>query len=107
MAWGVGVAQSLKVIHLYVHQGAWHMRTTLVLEDGIFREAKKRAAELGLPFGELVAQALRQMLQERSVRSEPPFLMPTFGRGAAPVAYTPVDFKESLAAEEIQRYREL
>lgn len=82
------------------------MRTTLVLEDGIFREAKKRAVELGLPFGELVAQALSQMLQDRLARREPPFLMPTFGRGAAVVNYTPADFKESLAAEEIERYRE-
>ncbi len=39
------------------------MRTTLDLEDNLFREAKARAAEMGEPFTRLLERALRLYLQ--------------------------------------------
>ncbi len=40
------------------------MKTTLVLPDDIFRQAKARAALKGQTFGKFLEQGLRQMLQE-------------------------------------------
>jgi plasmid stability protein len=40
------------------------MKTTLVLPDDIFRQAKARAALRGQTFGKFLEQGLRQMLQE-------------------------------------------
>jgi hypothetical protein len=40
------------------------MKTTLVLPDDIFRQAKARAALKGQTFGKFLEQGLRRMLQE-------------------------------------------
>jgi len=40
------------------------MKTTLVLPDDIFRQAKARAALRGQTFGKFLEQSLRRMLQE-------------------------------------------
>lgn len=40
------------------------MKTTLVLPDEIFREAKARAALRGQSFGKFLEQGLRRILQE-------------------------------------------
>ena len=56
------------------------MRTTLEIEDEVFRRAKVRAAEAGRTLGELVTAALRNSLDESPHRSEAtPFVMPVFG----------------------------
>ena len=45
------------------------MKTTLVLPDEIFREAKARAALRGQSFGKFLEQGLRRILKETSESS--------------------------------------
>jgi hypothetical protein len=45
------------------------MKTTLVLPDEIFREAKARAALRGQSFGKFLEQGLRRMLDESEVEA--------------------------------------
>lgn len=45
------------------------MKTTLVLPDEIFREAKARAALRGQSFGKFLEQALRRVLDESDVEA--------------------------------------
>ncbi len=47
------------------------MRTTLVLDDHLFREAKARAARDGETLTRLVERAVRQYLQDPPERREP------------------------------------
>lgn len=56
------------------------MKTTLVLKDQIVRQAKKRAAELGITFSELTERALREALAEKPVNGKR-IVLPTAGHG--------------------------
>jgi hypothetical protein len=47
------------------------MKTTLVLPDEIFREAKARAALKGQSFGKFLEQGLRKILDEGDVGASP------------------------------------
>lgn len=47
------------------------MRTTLVLDDHLFREAKVRAARDGETLTRLVERAVRQYLRDHPARREP------------------------------------
>jgi hypothetical protein len=54
------------------------MKTTLVLKDEVLRQAKKRAAELGLSLSAFTERLLRDALADR--RELPrPIRLPTFG----------------------------
>lgn len=53
------------------------MKTTLEIPDGLFRRAKSAAAERGIPFRELVSEALSEKLAEKSVDARP--WMKSFG----------------------------
>lgn len=59
----------------------FHMKTTLVIEDGIMRRLKAEAARRGTTISSLVESALRAMLDERpgAVRELPP--LPSFDLG--------------------------
>jgi len=54
--------------HTYAHR----MRTTVVLDDGLVKKAKKRAAELKIPFREFVNQALRDFFSKPPPEQKPP-----------------------------------
>lgn len=55
------------------------MRTTLEIQDEVFRQAKSRAAEAGCSLGEFVTFALREALIRRETSSANKFSMPVFG----------------------------
>jgi hypothetical protein len=59
------------------------MRTTLIIDSHVLKEAKRRALESGLSLSELTTMALRETLRKRE---QPPyrsrFSMPTYGSGA-------------------------
>jgi hypothetical protein len=58
------------------------MRTTVRLEDALFREAKKAAAEAGESLTRLIEDALREMLaRRRSGGRRRRVRLPTYGRG--------------------------
>lgn len=54
----------------------FHMRTTIILPDGLAERAKRHAAERGCTFTSLVVDGLQLMLQSPSGDSLPP--LPTY-----------------------------
>ncbi len=64
------------------------MRTTLIIDDPIFMQAKKFALEKGLTLGSLTSQALQEHMQrDLEPRRTERFMMPLFG-GSTPVTYS-------------------
>jgi hypothetical protein len=55
------------------------MRTTLTIDDGLYRRAKARAAETGRSVGELIEDALRQAFDRPSATPSSIEPLPTFG----------------------------
>jgi hypothetical protein len=47
------------------------MKTTLEIPDALFRRAKSAAAEQGIPFRELVSEALAEKLRVRGPKNKP------------------------------------
>ena len=59
------------------------MRTTLVLDDHVAREAKRRALAAGLSLSEFTTLALRAALRKvRPRRESQGFVMPVYGEGS-------------------------
>ncbi|HOX02808.1 MAG TPA: hypothetical protein P5022_12890 [Candidatus Paceibacterota bacterium] len=59
-----------------------HMRTTLIIDDHVFMEAKRRAIEAGITVSELTTLALREALRKRVQPPHPGrFSLLTFGSG--------------------------
>ncbi len=71
------------------------MRSTVVLDDDLFRKAKQRAAELGTSLSEVVNQALRLALAQPRNASSPGFKMVTYGNPRSRVHHEPSDFFEA------------
>lgn len=60
----------------------FHMRTTLVIDDALFRELKRRAAEQNRTLSDLTQEALRLGLAaRRSARPRPRVRLPSFSMG--------------------------
>jgi len=78
------------------------MRTTLILDDALLRQAKRRAAERDLTVSDLVNEALRESLA-RTMPEAPPFSMVTYGRGSATVRHEPADLHAEMESEDRQR----
>jgi hypothetical protein len=55
------------------------MKTTLEIPDAIFRRAKSLAAARGIPFRQLVTEAVQDKLKAPSTSTEKPW-MKTFGK---------------------------
>ena len=59
-----------------------HMRITLIIDDDLFRELKKRAAEQRRTLSEVTQDALRRGLHERKPTRPPkPAKLPSFAMG--------------------------
>lgn len=76
------------------------MRTTIVLDDDLLREAKHRAVSLGITLSELVGRAVRDALRGPSGRAEPGFAMVTYGPEGARVHHEPADLSAALDGED-------
>jgi hypothetical protein len=50
------------------------MKTTLEIPDKVFRQAKSKAAEQGIPLRQFVTEAVEQKLRESDSSSEKPWL---------------------------------
>ena len=57
------------------------MRTTISIDDQVFRDAKRQAAEEGRTLGDLVTEALRARLALRQPKEEKPWEPVTYGKG--------------------------
>ncbi|HTY48694.1 MAG TPA: CopG family transcriptional regulator [Steroidobacteraceae bacterium] len=80
------------------------MRTTLVLDDELFRRVKRQAAERDVTISDIVNDALRAALS-RPASPAPPFSMTTYGRAAPRVQHEPADLAEALEQDDIARLR--
>lgn len=78
------------------------MRTTLVLDDALLRQAKRRAAERSLTVSDVVNEALRDAFG-RPVPTAPPFSMVTYGSAGRRVRHEPSDFTTELEDEDRRR----
>jgi hypothetical protein len=75
------------------------MRTTLVLDDTLLREARHRAAERDLTISQVVNEAMRVAFRQ-SPQAAPPFSMVTYGRADRPVTHEPGDFAADAEADD-------
>jgi hypothetical protein len=80
------------------------MRTTLVIDDGLLRQAKRRAAERNMTVSDVVNEALREAFRQR-VAAAPPFSMITYGGSEGRVHHEPADFAAALEEEDLSRLR--
>lgn len=78
------------------------MRTTLVLDDALLRQAKRRAAERNLTVSDVVNEALRESFG-RPVPAAAPFSMTTYGRAGRGLRHEPSDFAAELEDEDRDR----
>jgi hypothetical protein len=68
------------------------MRTTVILDDHLARQAKQTAARRGITLSDLIAEALRAALA-RPPRPVAPFEMVVFGAGEPHVHHEPDDLR--------------
>jgi hypothetical protein len=78
------------------------MRTTLVIDDALLRQAKRRAAERDLSVSDVVNEALRESFRATSP-APPPFTFVTYGGTGSRVRHEPSDFAVELENEDQQR----
>jgi hypothetical protein len=81
------------------------MRTTLVIDDDLLRQAKLRAAEWNQTVSDVVNNALRECLG-RPVHSATPFSLVTYGRSSKRVHHEPSEFDAALEREDQDRLRQ-
>jgi hypothetical protein len=80
------------------------MRTTLILEDELLRQAKLRAALWKLSVSDVVNKALRESLG-RPTQVAPPFSLITYGNPGRRVHHEPAEFDAVLEREDQDRLR--
>jgi len=83
------------------------MRTTLIINDALFLEAKKRAAESRSNVSKVVNEALMQAFRpSRAPAADICFEMPTYRPRMSAITNTlPDEMHHLLVAEETERYR--
>jgi hypothetical protein len=81
------------------------MRTTLVIEDELFRRTKHRAAERDATLSDVVNDALRTYLA-REVSDAAPFRLVIYGRPGKIARHEPSDFAQELDIEDRERLRQ-
>jgi hypothetical protein len=81
-----------------------HMRTTLIIDDDLLRQAKLRAAEWNQTVSDVVNNALRECLS-RPTPAAVPFSLITYGRSSKRVDHEPSDFDTALEQEDRDRLR--
>lgn len=69
------------------------MKTTLVLKDEVVRQAKKRAAELGISLSEFAERSLREALAEKRTAARKRIVLPTSGHGLPTYEHTVAQLK--------------
>jgi hypothetical protein len=81
-----------------------YMRSTVVIEDELFKKAKQRAAALDTTLSDVVNQALRESLS-KPLAEAPAFHMLTFGNPKARLHREPSDFEMTTEEEDRRSLR--
>lgn len=80
------------------------MRSTVIIDDELFRKAKQRAAALNTTLSAIVNQALREALS-RPVAKAAPFQMITFGNPKARLHREPAEHFALVEREDRETLR--
>ena len=80
------------------------MRTTLILDDQLLRQARRRAAERNATLSAVVNDALREALREQPAAAHA-FRLITFAGAGGRVRHEAKDFKGVLEEEDTDRLR--
>jgi hypothetical protein len=80
------------------------MRTTLVLDDELWKQARRRATERDVTVSDVVNDALRESFRRRPVGAKP-FSMMTYGSPGRHSRHEPSDFAAILDQEDRDRLR--
>ena len=80
------------------------MRTTVVLDDELFRRAKQRAAKRNVPLSAIINDALRAALAPRRQEASQ-FSMPTYGNARRRLRLTPAEVSEALEDDDVRSLR--
>lgn len=78
------------IVRVYGH--TYGMKTTLVLKDEVVRQAKRRAAELGMTLSEFAERSLREALAEKQTARKR-VVLPTAGHGLPRYAHSVAELK--------------
>jgi hypothetical protein len=81
------------------------MRSTLIIDDHLFKQARQRAADQGTTLSDVVNQALREALAKPKVKPAAKFSMVTFGGAAGSQRHEPADFADAAAADDERSLR--
>ena len=79
-----------------------YVRTTLVIHDQLFRDAKRKAASLGITLSQLVNDALRSALATRTTSTAGEYRVPTYGDPSKRVHHEPEDFAAMVEEDDIE-----
>jgi hypothetical protein len=80
------------------------MRTTLIIDDDLLRQAKLRAAEWNQTVSDIVNNALRECLG-RPAPAAAPFSLITYGGSNKRVHHEPSEFDAAVGQEDRDRLR--
>ncbi len=81
------------------------MRTTVIIEDELLRQAKRSAAERDMTLSDIINDALRTRLTRR-IPDAAPFQLVTYGgRSRNAARHEPADFAQALDQEDRDRLR--
>jgi len=81
------------------------MRTTIQLDDDVFRRAKAAAAAAGIPFSRLIEDSLGENLRRAPAAERARarrFRMVTFGQRERRVSHETADFASAAEAEDLK-----
>ncbi len=80
--------------------------TTITIDDLVFAELQRRAAETGETITRLVEEAVRRTTRDPEVASRPrrPFRLVTFGRGGRFSRYDVNKTSTLLEIEDVERF---
>lgn len=84
----------------------FHMKTTLIIPDPVFRELKKRAVDRDTTISELATEYLRQGLRQRA-KSKRTLRLPSFKMGPPLIDITSRDeIYRTLDLDRLRLYRD-
>ena len=73
------------------------MRTTIRIDEALYRRVKARAAQTGRTVSDVIEDAVREALRPTNRRAEEPMALPTLGRGGVMAG---VDLTSNAAVRE-------
>ena len=81
-----------------------YVRSTIVFDDNLFREAKKAAAAGGTTLSDLVNRALRDALSRQPPKPAARFAVLAFGEPTGAEHHEPEDFAAALEDEDVRAF---